>query len=507
MKETHQAKERRKKARWHFFDLFKVATIFQWTLLIFMLVTLPLVLTQLYSLQTIQGYTEKSHKTLFQTLKVANNHQILRENILLMERSIRQFEVLDDPEIYQVFLSYHQEFIETAAATKTSALPENLQKALANLIEGEAELFYNIQPKSPPSPEQIEIDEIIKKFTQLKELANKLISKNNRQIRLEAKSLSELADTIEEKLLFAVLTSITLALTLGLFLLLLINKPFKNIQSSINNLGHSQFNKRIFIEGPKDLKAIGQDLEWLRNRLIELEESKQSFIKTISHELKTPLATLMEGTDLLQEQVAGELNTEQKKIVRLLRIANIRLNALIENLLEYQKMTTTSSQLRYTKFKIGDLIKQICYEYQLLIDSKKIHLEIISEPIDLIADRDKIRIIFSNLFSNALKYTPQSGQILIKVKPMGYNLQLLIADQGPGIKESQRDQVFSEFYKHSSPDNWKIKGSGLGLNLVKSYVSAHQGQIDLLKPDNEYPGARFLISLPLAPKTILTQEI
>ncbi|TXL01932.1 hypothetical protein BMR02_01120 [Methylococcaceae bacterium HT1] len=121
----------------------------------------------------------------------------------------------------------------------------------------------------------------------------------------------------------------------------------------------------------------------------QLENSKQYFIKTISHELKTPLATLMEGADLLQDEVVGELNAEQHKIIELLQIANIRLNSLIENLIEYQKATSTLLTMNYSSFNLNQLIQQICTDYQLLLDSKQINIEFEAKSIDFVADRDK----------------------------------------------------------------------------------------------------------------------
>ncbi|GFO74288.1 two-component system, NtrC family, sensor histidine kinase GlrK [Bathymodiolus platifrons methanotrophic gill symbiont] len=97
----------------------------------------------------------------------------------------------------------------------------------------------------------------------------------------------------------------------------------------------------------------------------------------------------MEGADLLQDEVVGELNAEQHKIIELLQIANIRLNSLIENLIEYQKATSTLLTMNYSSFNLNQLIQQICTDYQLLLDSKQINIEFEAKSIDFVADRDK----------------------------------------------------------------------------------------------------------------------
>ncbi len=94
-------------------------------------------------------------------------------------------------------------------------------------------------------------------------------------------------------------------------------------------------------------------------------------------------------------------------------------------------------------------------------------------------------------------------QISIRLDVKKNKLHLLIADQGPGVAENHKPHLFTEFYKQPTPENWKIKGSGLGLSLVKDYVMAHRGQIRILAPDKQYCGAHFLVILPLAPKKII----
>lgn len=497
-KNNPQQINRRKHKRWQWFNFFRVGSIFQWTLVIFLLVTLPLIFTLLYSIQNIEKYTDQSHRTLFQTLKVSKHSQALLDNLLLMDRNIRQYQILEDPEIFKLFKTHHRVFIDIASIIKHYSLPETQRLLLTKLIQDEATLYSHIINTHSFFSKKISPKDS-KSYSQLRSDARQLVMHGNKQINVETTSLSELATSVREKITTAALISIMLALLSGLFLLYLINKPVKHIGKAINKLGNAHFTSRIYINGPKDLRKIGLHLEWLRKKLIQLENSKQTFLKTISHELKTPLATLTEGADLLQEELVGELNAEQHKIVKLLQIANIRLNNLIENLLEHQKITSTQTNMNYSQFDISQLVEHIYKDYQLLLDSKNISIIFNAKPIVFIADRDKIRIIISNLLSNALKFSPEQGLINIRLEIINNTLHILVADQGIGVSKEQLPHIFTEFYQPSTPSNWKIKGSGLGLNLVKEYVKAHQGQIKLLSPDELYCGAIFLVLLPLAP--------
>ncbi len=494
---TQPLRERRKRKRWKLRNLFQIGSIFQWTIVIFFAVTIPLILTLVYSVRSIQDYTDHSHTTLFQTVRVSENSEALLKHLLLMDRGIRQYQILEDASLFTTFQANHQQFVETAARTAHFQLPPQIQQALAQLTQDELILYEKILLIRNLETEKLSTEDI-KGYIKLRADAQEMVTQGNGQIYIETESLSALAILVRKQVTYYALVSVMLALLLGLLLLYLINKPIKSISRAIHKLGNAQFNQRIYIEGPSDLREIGLHLEWLRLKLNQLENSKQFFIKTISHELKTPLATLIEGADLLQDEVVGELNAEQHKITELLQIANIRLHGLIENLIEYQKATSTLLKMDYSQVNLNQLIKYICAEYQLLLDSKQVSVEFSAIPIDFEADRDKMRIIISNLFSNALKFSPRGAKILIKIDIIGNKLQLLIADQGPGIEKSHQAHIFTEFYKQAVPENWKIKGSGLGLSLVRDYVEAHRGQIRLLEPGSQYRGAHFLVILPLA---------
>lgn len=495
---------RRKQKWWQLGRLFQLGSIFQWTIIIFFAVTLPLILTLVYSVNNIQNYTEQSHTKLFQTVRVSESSEALLKYLLDMDRSIRQYKILEDAEIFTIFQNSHQKFVDIAARISQLRLPPEIKTLLSRLTQDELKLYDQIlliKGTGTLSTEDI------KEYVRLREDGRQLITQVNEQIYIVSESLSALAILVRNQVTYSALTSIILAFLLGLLLSYLINKPIKNITQTIHKLGYTQFNQRIRIEGPSDLRELGRHLEWLRLRLNQLESSKQFFIKNISHELKTPLAIFIEGADLLQDEVVGELNAEQHKIIKLLKIANIRLRSLIENLIEYQQMTSTLAAMNYSQFNLNQLIKSVCVEYQLLLDSKNVSIEFEKKSVDLVADRDKIRIVMSNLLSNALRFSPQAGRILIKLSVINNSLQLLIADQGPGISKSHQVDIFNEFYKQPVPENWKIKGSGLGLSLVRTYVEAHKGRVSLMESDEKYCGAHFLVTLPLEPKEFMQNNI
>lgn len=477
-----------------------VGSLYQWALASFVIVTLPLVFAIIYTVLAVANYTEQSQQTLFQTVNATESSRIILERLISMERSIRQFQVLEEPELFNSYQKHRNKFIDILESLRLTELDQLLAKQLEALRQNENQLYQGILVKAKNNQIELEKTDLMA-FDPLTKQARTLIAQGEKKLNTEAAILSKIAKQVRNNLVYSALASIPLALLLGLIFVHLLTRPIKKIGQAIRNLGNVGFEQAIVIDGPEDLRELGQYLEWLRQKLNRLEYEKQQFIRNISHELKTPLATLKEGTDLLSENVVGELNTEQQDIIQLMKMGNITINDMVENLLEYQRALSTQVDLNFSPFELVALIDKIINEYQLPLRSKKINLKSNLNTTHIVADYDKLKIIISNLFSNALKFSPPNGTIGLSLHSHNNVIQLIIEDQGPGIPKDIQHLIFKDFYQGSSPVAWKIKGSGLGLALVNYYLDAHKGAIKLLPANKEYSGARFSLQLPQNRKT------
>ncbi len=413
-----------------------------------------------------------------------------------MERNIRQYQILKDPEFLNGFKDHHQKFIDAANSIRFKGIKSELKITMNDLLVKEKMLFSSIMKKITSDQRQLTKFDL-NDYADLTLEARKLVDKGGVQLMQEAEALSLAAKRVQQNLILSALLAIPAALILGLIFVSLLTKPIQNIGHAIQEIGKGEFDQPIKIHGPKDLKDLGKHLEWLRNRLNQLENDKQNFIKNISHELKTPLATLKEGSGILEDEIVGELNQEQQEIVKLMQLGCIQLNNLIENLLEYQKAISIQTELNRSIFYLDILIRQIIEEYRLIINGKRIITKIHLSSFKIQADRDKIRVIVSNILSNALKFSSSDSVIGISLKTHKKNAYLLIEDQGKGISRQEKDFIFNEFYQNKHSEDWPVRGSGLGLKLVKDYVRVHHGALRLLKSNSQYTGVRFLVKLPL----------
>ena len=178
---------------------------------------------------------------------------------------------------------------------------------------------------------------------------------------------------------------------------------------------------------------LAAQLEWLRGRLLDLAQEKNRFLRHMSHELKTPLANIREGTELLMDGAVGELQSSQREVTAILRENGMKLQRLIENLLSFSAWQAKSVGLEISEFKLRPLIKSVLENQQLTLVAQRVRLDVHVEDLTTLADRGKVRLILDNLLSNAIKFTPRGGTISIHARSERDQLVLDVMDSGPGI--------------------------------------------------------------------------
>ncbi|AKH21539.1 hypothetical protein AAY24_15585 [Sedimenticola thiotaurini] len=477
-------------------------SLYYWALTGFLLVTLPLVVALIWGVLSVSQYTEKSQQALFQTVRANEGSRSLLDRLVSMERGIRQYQVLKDPELLEVYRQHHDAFVAVAQGLRFDGVSDDLLIPLRGLVAAERELFQDIQSRVSRAESELSADDL-QGYATLTLQARALLQTGGRQVGVEAEALAREADRVRGSMLLWALLALPLALILGLLFVYLMTRPIKRIERVITELGAGRFDQPIVINGPSDLADLGHRLDWMRRRLRALEGEKQQFIRNISHELKTPLATLREGADLLEDEVVGELNREQREIVQLMTIGTLQLNGLVENLLEYQRLANQRTLAEPSDLDLAELLRKVLDDYRLLIRSKRLEIVQALASVTLRGDRETIRMMLGNLLSNAIKFSPDGGQIGLTLSADQGCVTFLIEDQGEGISVEDQPFVFQEFYQGKSSGRSSVKGSGLGLALVNDTVLRHRGRIMLLPATRDYPGARICLELPMAGQATL----
>lgn len=459
----------------------------------FALTMLPLLFAFANAALFLDRLADQSRKTVYEAVEATRASRALTEQLTLMERSTRQYLVLGDATLLQHTRAAHLKFDTTIAELNELPLDPLQRRQLDELGEREHALFERIM--GVDSLQHAEA--IVTEFFELSELAHAILNTNNRLIDRESQVLAATAERAQHMLLWQTLPLLPVALLVAVIITFLLTRPIRRMDAAIRRLGRGDYTDAIAIDGPGDLRSLGERLDWLRLQLSDLEDQKKRFLRHVSHELKTPLTSIREGSELLAEGVVGALSPQQQEIAAILRENSLRLQKMIENLLDYTAVQFQKPVLNVTHVDGKSLVQEALAAYSLTLDTKQIQIIQVLAEVSLECDREKILTVIDNLISNAVKYTPKGGSIHIALAREGDRLLLDVADDGPGIAAVDRERLYEPFYRGSGSHDGRISGSGLGLSIASEYLDAHGGDITLL-PSAQ--GAHFRVRLPLRPK-------
>jgi two-component system, NtrC family, sensor histidine kinase GlrK len=457
------------------------------------LIAVPLLVALLTAVLQIRDLADRGTKIVIQGVAGARASQALFSQSASLERTARLYDVLGDPKLLDLYRTEDERLRATreqlhsqAASDARQTLDEIgvLQRSLSNTVMS-----------APPGSSAAVASDLSGRFAQLSALVERVAQQSNAQVDTEVAALEERTLQARKRLLWQAAPLLPLAVVAVFVFTLGVGRPLRQLDRAISELGQGTFTNPIAVTGPHDLERLGGQLEWLRQRLVELAHERNRFLRHMSHELKTPLANIREGTELLMDGAVGELDTNQREVTAILRENGIKLQRMIENLLSFSAWQTSSVGLEATEFRLRPLVKQVLENQQLTLLSQRVRLDVRVEDVTLVADRGKIRLILENLVSNAVKYSPKGGTIHLRARATGAQLVLDVADNGPGIPPEERGHVFDAFYTGRAARTTVVKGTGIGLSVVLEFVAAHGGSVQIV--DGEFPGAHFRITMPI----------
>jgi two-component system, NtrC family, sensor histidine kinase GlrK len=456
------------------------------------IIAVPLLVAILNAAFQIRALAEQSQRLVDEGVQAARASQDIFAQIASLERTTRVYQVLGSPNLLDDYRRYDARLTATRAQLEQQLRTDEARRTLARIATLQGAISRTVL-SAPEDPD--EFAAIEHRFTALSDLADRVARESNAQVDADLAALQRQTERARQRLFWQSALLLPLTLVAILALTLVIGRPLRQIDRSISELGRGNFSRTVDVSGPLDLERLGHQLEWLRLRLLDLAQERNRFLRHMSHELKTPLANIREGTDLLMDGAVGELDTGQREVTAILRENGIKLQRLIENLLSFSAWQTSSVGLELSEFRLRPLIKQVLENQQLTLLSQRVRLDVRVEDVTLVADRGKLRLILENLLSNAIKYSPKGGAIHMSARAVDEQIILDVADSGPGIPHEDRGHIFEAFYTGKAPRGGSIKGTGIGLSVVLEFVAAHGGAVQII--DGEYPGAHFRITMPL----------
>tara|TARA_R110000737_G_scaffold28717_4_gene47206 strand:+ start:4260 stop:5768 length:1509 start_codon:yes stop_codon:yes gene_type:complete len=469
------------------------------TLLGFGLVALPLVIALIFGASQVNTLAKKSADAITDIAHILDNLQLLKSSQIKMERSAGQYLVLRDPALA---INYQQQSRQILHVTE-QLIADNQDAKLQQLLNVYAQTITALIQRTMPEAEQKSSTDntIIKpiqiKFSTLTRIYEQIVQRSNELSTLHINNIKQAAQATRD-IMIQSLVIIPVSILIAALFIFLITSPLKILLQNIFRLQQGDFDHEIKVTGSPEIQEIAQALENMRTRLQALELQKSSFIRHISHELKTPLAAIREGTELLYDNSVGELNAEQQEISLIIKTSVFRLQKHIEDLLDFNIVLDSTSLQDSESMAINDVIYQVMAERKLDIKRKKLSFNYTLSEIALFSNRKQVAVIIDNILSNAIKYSPNEGIIDISSTLINNHLELFISDQGIGISPINQEKIFDAFYQGPPPEHSLIKGSGLGLTIVKELLLRLNGSIEILHQQSEQIGTKIKITLPRA---------
>ncbi|MCP4679911.1 MAG: hypothetical protein GY854_31350 [Deltaproteobacteria bacterium] len=278
----------------------------------------------------------------------------------------------------------------------------------------------------------------------------------------------------------------------------------------------SQMHIASIRESYRELTDKNRELEEMNEQIQELEHLKANFLATVSHELRTPLTSIIGYSDMLTEGIAGELDEEQAQFVQTIRAKGDELLGLIHSILDFSRIETGHLNIVWVKSNPMELVEDVVKSCQDMADRRgaRLVLDVAEDLPEVYLDPEKVRTAVRHIIQNGVKFSPPGGVVKVALRTVSPDeestpeddvgfvlmtspemLEIAVEDFGTGIAEGDQSRIFSPFTQLDNSSTREHGGSGLGLAVVKHYIEAQGGQVQVSSRLDE--GSKFTIWIPI----------
>jgi len=438
-------------------------SLMQLVLLGFAGVVLPLILLAVQAASAYRELSAQAGLNAREAVAFTRRSQSLQTLALDMERLSRQYLIVEDPGLLELLTSQLISF-EKLVRQPYSLFPVTpAQQSLEGLLDKQPEVFSDFAY-----------------FSQLADLTDALASQTQQSVDRRLQAMQQQLKQLQHHLVGQFILLVSLSFLLVIYFTWRLLRPIDYLQKRISSLANSHNNQKIrqLREGPTELIQLDIRLNWLEEQLNEIEQQKAQFLRHISHELKTPLASIREAGDLLHEEVLGSLTPSQKEVTGLLEQNSRRLQQLIEQLLDYNLLQGKKT-LDLVPVDLTRLITLLLEPWQPLLEKRKQQVSLPETDLKLKADLSLLRSALDNLLTNALHYGDTAFPIQLRAGITGNTQWIEVENAGDAIPAEEQTRLFEPFYQGSSRRKGAVKGSGLGLSIAADCMKSHAGRLVL----------------------------
>lgn len=355
-------------------------------------------------------------------------------------------------------------------------------------------------------------DSLAEHFTALRQRTSRVGLAAERAAVAEIRRSEEAAREAER----ATRLTVTLAAAAGLLICLLvvrsITERLERLKGATHAVAEGDFSVRLDESRGDEFADVARDFNVMAARLAEVERAKREFFSSVSHNLKSPLASMQETARLLLDRLPGELNEKQERLLRLSMESGDRLALMISNLLDLASMEAGAMEYRLDRVDLAAMVRRLAERYRACLAGREISVEV-EAPAELVAacDADRVEQALENLLENAVRFSPDGGEIRLVAtrqdrSPPGAEggigstspewVALEVRDRGPGVRPEHRERIFERFHQVRTAERLPGAGVGLGLAICREIAAAHRGSVWV--EENPGGGSAFILLLPEA---------
>ncbi|PLS17736.1 sensor histidine kinase [Bacillus sp. M6-12] len=268
--------------------------------------------------------------------------------------------------------------------------------------------------------------------------------------------------------------------------------PLLRLTDATKIMANGEFGVEITTKRKDEIGVLTASFNNMAKQLAKLDQMRQDFVSNVSHEIQSPLTSILGFTKALKQKKISE--ESRLHYLTIIEKESERLSRLSQNLLKLSVLQNEHEPLNVSKYRLDEQIRRVVIHLEPQWAEKEIEIDLKLEEMTIQADEDQLSQVWTNLLSNSIKFTPAHGRIRIRTEMKGNLITVFITDSGPGIPEEEREAVFKPFHKVDKSRDPSVKGNGLGLSIVKKIVEIHNGEIKVSGEPGE--GAAFVVKLP-----------
>lgn len=456
------------------------------------LAVMPLLASMLYAELALQRLTQQTEVLLDEGLSAAQIGMRLRGQTSDLERATRQFLILQNTELQSVVNNRWAQVDTSITALGRLRNNGDLHVETARLRNDYAQARAQWTLAGAGDDGQ---KAAIGMIQTLESAIDSVLDNSRRQVGVQVDQLRQATVEARRQIVISAVALLPLGVLFAWGFSKAVARPLGKLSGGIADLRRGDYSRPVTIRFPNELKRVGVQLDWLRRRLARLEADTDRFLRQVSHELKTPLASLEAGTGLLAGGTLGELPAGQLEIVSILAESSQELDILIDNLLAYAEWRTRQQTAQWEWFEARAFVEDVMTAYRLPMAERRLTTELEVRTGRLYGLQGQMRVALQNVVSNAIKHAPSESALEVDVSLSDSQFQISVRDWGTGVPDADKENIFKPFYRGMEAEEQSFRGTGVGLAIVQETMHAHGGTVSV---EDAFPGARFRLAWPRA---------